>query len=110
MAAAWVLAAAAALALWAAAAEGARSPAARVHRHLKRLNKPAVKSIEVGWPVLENICFFLLLFLLGVIAQLCVVDALLHWEFKMLVFSFHILFFFHFCFYEFWSSIDLLRF
>lgn len=32
--------------LWAAAAE-ARSPAARAHRHLKRLNKPAVKSIQV---------------------------------------------------------------
>ncbi|GJN09928.1 hypothetical protein PR202_ga27982 [Eleusine coracana subsp. coracana] len=31
--------------LWATAAE-ARSPAARAHRHLKRLNKPAVKSIE----------------------------------------------------------------
>ncbi|XP_006651936.2 uncharacterized protein LOC102704790 [Oryza brachyantha] len=29
-----------------AAAAVARSPAARVHRHLKRLNKPAVKSIE----------------------------------------------------------------
>jgi len=43
---AWVLAAA--WVLWAAAAE-ARSPAGRrVHRHLKRLNKPAVKSIEVG--------------------------------------------------------------
>lgn len=41
-----LLAAAAVCVLWAAAAE-ARSPAARVHRHLKRLNKPAVKSIEV---------------------------------------------------------------
>ncbi|KAM0850825.1 hypothetical protein ACQ4PT_052822 [Festuca glaucescens] len=39
------LAAAALCVLWAAAVE-ARSPAARVHRHLKRLNKPAVKSIE----------------------------------------------------------------
>jgi len=49
--AAWVLAAAWVL-LWAAAAAvaaEARSPAGRrVHRHLKRLNKPAVKSIEVG--------------------------------------------------------------
>jgi hypothetical protein len=45
--AAWVLLAAAWV-LWAAAAE-ARSPSGRrVHRHLKRLNKPAVKSIEVG--------------------------------------------------------------
>ncbi|KAL5198079.1 hypothetical protein ABZP36_001591 [Zizania latifolia] len=42
---AWVLAAATVCALWAAAVE-ARSPAARVHRHLKRLNKPAVMSIE----------------------------------------------------------------
>lgn len=45
----WVLAAA--WVLWAAAAAAeaeARSPSARrVHRHLKRLNKPAVKSIEV---------------------------------------------------------------
>uniref|UniRef100_A0A0A9CIY6 Neprosin activation peptide domain-containing protein n=1 Tax=Arundo donax TaxID=35708 RepID=A0A0A9CIY6_ARUDO len=40
-----VLAAAVACVLWAAAAE-ARSPAARAHRHLKRLNKPPVKSIE----------------------------------------------------------------
>ena len=32
----------------AAAAAAARSPAARLHRHLKRFNKPAVKSIEVG--------------------------------------------------------------
>jgi hypothetical protein len=40
------LAAAALCVLWAAVVE-ARSPAARVHRHLKRLNKPAVKSIEV---------------------------------------------------------------
>nr|ACG41003.1 carboxyl-terminal peptidase [Zea mays] len=44
----WVLAAA--WVLWAAAAAAeaeARSPSARrVHRHLKRLNKPAVKSIE----------------------------------------------------------------
>jgi hypothetical protein len=31
-----------------AAAAAARSPAARLHRHLKRFNKPAVKSIEVG--------------------------------------------------------------
>lgn len=30
-----------------AAAAAARSPAARLHQHLKRLNKPAVKSIEV---------------------------------------------------------------
>ncbi|KAG2534430.1 hypothetical protein PVAP13_9NG064531 [Panicum virgatum] len=30
----------------AAAAAAARSPAARLHRHLKRFNKPAVKSIE----------------------------------------------------------------
>ncbi|OEL18886.1 hypothetical protein BAE44_0020094 [Dichanthelium oligosanthes] len=30
-----------------AAAAAARSPAARLHHHLKRLNKPAVKSIEV---------------------------------------------------------------
>lgn len=30
-----------------AAAAAARTPAARMHRHLKRLNKPAVKSIEV---------------------------------------------------------------
>jgi hypothetical protein len=29
-----------------AAAAAARSPAARLHRHLKRFNKPAVKSIE----------------------------------------------------------------
>lgn len=29
------------------AAAAARSPEARMHRHLKRLNKPAVKSIEV---------------------------------------------------------------
>ncbi|KAG8080944.1 hypothetical protein GUJ93_ZPchr0007g5818 [Zizania palustris] len=42
---AWVLTAAAVCALWAAAVE-AMSPASRVHRHLKRLNKPAVKSIE----------------------------------------------------------------
>lgn len=33
-----------------AAAAAARSPAARLHRHLKRLNKPAVKSIEVRQP------------------------------------------------------------
>ena len=46
--AAWVLLAAAWV-LWAAAAAEARSPSGRrVHRHLKRLNKPAVKSIEVG--------------------------------------------------------------
>jgi hypothetical protein len=31
-------------------AAAARSPAARMHRHLKRLNKPAVKSIEVCAP------------------------------------------------------------
>jgi hypothetical protein len=43
--AAWVVAV---WVLWAAAAAEARSPAGRVHRHLKRLNKPAVKSIEVG--------------------------------------------------------------
>ncbi|KAL5196689.1 hypothetical protein ABZP36_000201 [Zizania latifolia] len=49
-----VLAAAAVCALWAAAAE-ARSPAARVHRHLKRLNKPAVKSIEVAAVVQTNV-------------------------------------------------------
>jgi hypothetical protein len=30
-----------------AAAAAARSPAARMHRHLNRFNKPAVKSIEV---------------------------------------------------------------
>jgi hypothetical protein len=30
-----------------AAAAAARSPPARMHRHLKRFNKPAVKSIEV---------------------------------------------------------------
>ena len=41
----WVLAATAVCVLWAAAVE-ARAPAARVHRHLKRLNKPAVKTIE----------------------------------------------------------------
>ncbi|KAM0888407.1 hypothetical protein ACQ4PT_028361 [Festuca glaucescens] len=40
-----LLAAAALCVLWAALVD-ARSPAARVHRHLKRLNKPAVKSIE----------------------------------------------------------------
>ena len=33
-----------------AAAAAARSPTARLHRHLKRLNKPAVKSIEVRQP------------------------------------------------------------
>jgi hypothetical protein len=32
------------------AAAAARSPDARMHRHLKRLNKPAVKSIEVRAP------------------------------------------------------------
>jgi hypothetical protein len=32
------------------AAAAARSPEARMHRHLKRLNKPAVKSIEVRAP------------------------------------------------------------
>ena len=46
--AAWAVAVAAAWVLWAAAVAGARSPAGRVHQHLKRLNKPAVKSIEVG--------------------------------------------------------------
>jgi hypothetical protein len=40
------------LCLYAAAAE-ARSPAARAHRHLKRLNKPAVKSIQVCLAVLQ---------------------------------------------------------
>jgi hypothetical protein len=40
------------LCLFSAAAE-ARSPAARAHRHLKRLNKPAVKSIQVCLTVLE---------------------------------------------------------
>jgi hypothetical protein len=30
-----------------AAAAAERSPAARMHRHLKRFNKPAVKTIEV---------------------------------------------------------------
>ena len=42
-----LLATAAVCVLWAAAVD-ARSPQARVHRHLKRLNKPAVKSIEVA--------------------------------------------------------------
>ncbi|KAM0827177.1 hypothetical protein ACQ4PT_068365 [Festuca glaucescens] len=41
-----LLAAAALCVLWAALVD-ARSPAARVHRHLKRLNKLAVKSIEL---------------------------------------------------------------
>ncbi|CAL5066522.1 unnamed protein product [Urochloa decumbens] len=46
-AAAWAVAVAAAWVLLAAVAAEARSPAGRkVHRHLKRLNKPAVKSIE----------------------------------------------------------------
>ncbi|KAM0888406.1 hypothetical protein ACQ4PT_028360 [Festuca glaucescens] len=40
-----LLAMAALCVLWAALVD-ARSPVARVHRHLKRLNKPAVKSIE----------------------------------------------------------------
>ncbi|KAM0827175.1 hypothetical protein ACQ4PT_068363 [Festuca glaucescens] len=42
-----LLAMAALCVLWAALVD-ARSPAARVHRRLKRLNKPAVKSIEVS--------------------------------------------------------------
>jgi hypothetical protein len=40
-----------------AAAAAARSPAARLHRHLKRLNKPAVKSIEVRQPHLFPLAF-----------------------------------------------------
>jgi hypothetical protein len=42
----------------AAAAAAARAPAARMHRHLKRLNKPAVKSIEVRKLLICFLWFF----------------------------------------------------
>jgi hypothetical protein len=76
-----LLAAAAVCVLWAAAVE-ARSPAAMVHRHLKRLNKPAVKSIEVV--TVPELKFPSRGFSYFVVASKLCVDALSKWEFGKL--------------------------